>query len=666
MFLNEVAERPLLGVAGRVTEAELELAGRFSSLHQLIYEKGGIRPTNAALEEVAKLIYLRVWEDVQPGRLIGGDSLMHLFAPGASGKKVKLAKAAFLQAVSSPDLGSRDVDGSVLSLWPEDEPFRLDDEDVLHAASQIIDSAVGRSQKMVGDPLGTAFDAFLSGRYDHSGGLGTYLTPSAVARAMVDISLAISDPTSAWGGEDFLAADPFVGTGRFLVALFEAIREGGAPSEQLAAVLDKGLVGADQSVSAIAKSALNLILCGARTPHVFRVADSIIDRRLLALENRLPMVLTNPPFGGGKYSSAEGVRLTAQAMPSLSRRSQTDPALAGLALSVRLLAPGGVLGIVLPEGITDGRWVGELASTLQRESGRALSIEANISLPTATFSLSGTVAKTSALFLRKAPQRRSTVLARVEHVGFMRQAGKGVLDPSGSDLEKVVDSLKASIAQDGSVGAVEVSSENPLVARVDSAGLQSLNPGRLDPRAIEGRSRVLARGGMSFGEILSTKKGQRAKSTLGLPFVSVLHVDDLGTVAWHEANDYRPVTPGQLVHAGDVIVSLLNPSKLRAAVIPEDVPEAHCSMEFGIFKSKVDAYAILGLLYSPDVQAQLRPLGTGTSSSRRRISASDVLDLVVPRLSASQLNSAGRKAKRLVVAVENQRLALRQLHNSIL
>src|SRR5689334_13997801 len=52
---------PLLGVAGPWGDAEIRLARQFEDLHQLLYTHGGISPTNAALEEVAKLIFIRLW-----------------------------------------------------------------------------------------------------------------------------------------------------------------------------------------------------------------------------------------------------------------------------------------------------------------------------------------------------------------------------------------------------------------------------------------------------------------------------------------------------------------------------------------------------------------------------------------------------------------------------
>ena len=156
------AAQPLLGVAGSWGAAEIVLARRFDELHQLIYRRGGLRSSNAAVEEVAKLVLIRLW------------SLR-------TGIPVTDHSAAFAQALNEPSLLARDPAGARHPIWPLDEPFRLIDAAVLAGADRIVTDILADP---VGDPLGTAFDALLAGRYDHTGGLGTYLTPSGVARMM--------------------------------------------------------------------------------------------------------------------------------------------------------------------------------------------------------------------------------------------------------------------------------------------------------------------------------------------------------------------------------------------------------------------------------------------------------------------------------------------------
>ncbi|MDT0223766.1 N-6 DNA methylase [Gordonia sp. AC31] len=650
---------PLLGTVGELGQSELRLARQFDELHQLIYARGGVRPTNAAIEEVSKLVYMRMWTSrISDGASLNENSLSKIFSRHHSAPDddfVDLVKQAFVFANKHQTLAAQDLDGRPRSLWPVDEPFRMSDETVIRAAINLVEDVVSDQSRSVADPLGTAFDAFLSGRYDHAGGLGTYLTPSSIARSMAEVALSFCNPVDGWDITAPVVADPYCGTGRFLVAAFEAL-ESRLGSATLDKLLNGGLLGADQSPGSAAKAALNLFLYGATSPLVFPVADSVTESDLDRLEGTLQLILTNPPFGGGKYSDAEGIERTRNRIPSLSRAKAIDPALACTIRAFELLRPGGILGIVLPDGIVDGRHFDEFLN-----SSSDATVVANISLPTSSFALSGTVAKTSAVFIKRTDHVRSkrTILARVEHVGFLRQAGKAAADPSGSDLPAVVEAVGRATTLNPLSAPFFVVSDKPLVASVATEAIVSLDPSRIDPGALAARERLNASGAIKLGEFLTTRRRQlQKKSDLPRPFLSVLHVDALGVASWHDADRYTPTTPGQIANKGEVLVSLLNPSKLRATVVPDEYDRVVCSSEFGVFVPNIDPYAVLGLLYQPDVQAQLRPLGRGTSSSRRRINPSDVLNLYVPALSSGELDALSETVSNAIDQVESGRRVL--------
>jgi hypothetical protein len=268
-----------------------------------------------------------------------------------------------------------------------------------------------------------------------------------------------------------------------------------------------------------------------------------------------------------------------------------------------------------------------------------------VSLPPVTFALSGTMARTSALFLRReATAARRLVLARAEHVGYVTRAGLPVVDPAGDELPALAAAVVAAATSSTSDTStsdtstsdgddIDVVRESPLVAVADLRMLGPLDPARLDPAALAARRSLLDAGGVSLSEYL-TPVGPRRCREVTTPFVSVLHVDDLGAVDWHAARCHAPLTPGVLAEPGELIVSLLNPASLRAAAIPPG-EAVQVSAEFGVFRSTMDVHAVVALLHSPAARAQLRPLGTGTSSSRRRIGPQDVLSLVVPKLDPS-------------------------------
>ena len=214
-------------------------------------------------------------------------------------------------------------------------------------------------------------------------------------------------------------------------------------------------------------------------------------------------------------------------------------------------------------------------------------VEANISLPTATFALAGTVAKTSALFLRRGPSERSTVfLARAEHVGYLKKGGASALDPAGSDMP-VIGACAAVLAKDDRNLSTTFFSERPLVTTVVRSDLVSLDPNRLDPAAIAARDELRGLEGPTLGSLIAPTRRRRTQSLRDAPFVPVLHVDDLSSVDWIEAEGYRPTTPGIIASApaGNIFVSLLNPSKMpgqRSFPIGID-PSAQA--EFGVFST---------------------------------------------------------------------------------
>jgi type I restriction enzyme M protein len=652
---------------------------RLDELHEMLYRRGGVRPVNAAIEELTKLLLLTVVRLRDPDLPVAeGTTLAQAISPErvmARGN-VDEAKAAFTAVIKHPDVVARVPGGGTQALWPLDEPLRITRADVLAEALDIlgeaVESAVANDERY--DPLGTAFDVFLRGRYDHAGGLATHLTPHTVVTNLTRLCLHDLDLLDASPPGPVLG-DPCCGTGRFLLGALRELRrqldamDPSNPSRlkrarALRGLRQDGLLGADQSASSVAKARVNLLLHGIAHPFVFTVEDSITSPLVDPLTGKLKLILTNPPFGDCKYDDPEGIARTARLLPSCARRKRIDPALAFVARCLDLLAPGGRLGIILPDGLVDGPALKRALISGGGTAAREASIEANISLPTVTFALAGTVARTSAVIIRKQAASHSSVfIARADHVGYLKQSGVSAIDPAGDDLPTITARGLASwsderlAAEVGHAGVVFVS-EQPLAAFVAREGLASVDPGRIDPASFAACAELRESGGPRFSELLQPVRRRATRARPGTPFVSVLHVDDLGAVRWHEAADYRPTTPGQVAYPGEILVSLLNPSKLRACVVPENYDEILCSSEFGIFTTDADPWEVLVLLHDERVKLQLAPLGRGTSSSRRRIEPQDLLALRAPLVSPDELSAQGAAVR---ASLDVMRIATLQL-----
>jgi type I restriction enzyme M protein len=649
----------------------LDLHRELDELHELIYRRGGISPVNAAIEELSKLLLLEVKLSDDPDYEIPGlGPLSRVLDPQqiAGSRDVMSLKCAFRHVVSLAEYAGRLPDGGSQPMWPDDEPLRVSRPDVLAEAVSILRRQLKAADEAGHfDLIGTAFDVFLRGRYDHAGGLGTHLTPHTVATNLARLCLVDLDLLSERVGRP-VCGDPCCGTGRFLVAVLQELASRQEEPNH-ASFLEHGLFGADQSASSVAKARINLLLLNVRQPNVFVVEDSIIDAHIDRLRGSLRLILTNPPFGDGKYDSAEGIEATSTTLPKLLGKTRIDPALAFLVRCLELLGDGGRLGIILPDGLVDGPVLRDALLGAATVRLRDVSIEANVSLPTPTFALAGTVAKTSALVLRKQSRQHGSVfLARAEHVGYLKQGTVSVPDPHGDDLPAICEagaSAFRSQSLERAVPDIDFLSQAPLAALVPLEGLGTLDPARVDPGVVSSRSALSGGKGVPFRALIRAVKRPQGLSDDGAPFVSVLHIDDLGAVAWHEAVSYRPSTPGLIAHPGDLIFSLLNPRKLRATVVPDGVGRIFCSSEFGVFEAvDRDPYEALVLLHHPLVRSQLTPLGRGTSSSRRRITSADLLDVLAPRLARAELSRLASDLRSALAELRQASMTAAQIYAS--
>lgn len=628
----------------------VELARRFDDLHQLLYTRGGIRPTNAAVEELTKLLLMRIAADRHPELSIDGyGRLSEVLAPQSVRQLSDPLplKEAFKSINKLADFGAQVPGNGIQPVWPTDEPLRITRSDIAAEALEIVLSiplGVGGTL----DVLGTAFDAFLRGRYEHAGGLGTYLTPHTVVQTMVEVGFSLVNPFAAWDGRAPIMGDPCCGSGRFLIGMVEHARKsGGARHDQLF----QALVGADQSAASIAMARVNLFAYGLPPAEVFAVEDSITDSAIDRLRGKLKLILTNPPFGENKYDSALGIRRTAALFRGLGGKQRVDPSLAFVARCIELLAPEGVLGIILPDGVANGSHMRDLLL----ESSRLIDpahLEGVISLPSATFAPAGTVAKTSIVFIRKGISSGGRVfLARADHVGHVMRKGVAAPDPDGDDLPQLTQDVCTMLeGTDKSFVSQVASIERRILTAVDASSV--------DADALKARQVLVEAGGKPFHIFLRPTKRRRMSHAANAPFVSVLHVDELGNVDWLQAENYNPTTPGIWASSGQIIVSLLNPAKFRATVVPERYVEIQCSAEFGVFDSSINPYAALALLQHKLVRVQIAPLGRGTSSSRRRIESVDVVNIIAPPHDDSWVEKAGAQVADALFAVAEARSKL--------
>jgi type I restriction enzyme M protein len=174
-----------------------------------------------------------------------------------------------------------------------------------------------------------------------AGNAGEYYTPRAVTTFM-------SERIDPKPGEIIL--DPACGTGGFLTCSIRHMRE-----RYIKTPKDEQLM--QQSLRAVEKKPLphmlcttNMLLHGIEDPSFVR-HDNTLARPYISYgsEDRVDIVLTNPPFGGKEEAGIESN------FPSHLQTRETADLF--LALIIRLLRPGGRAAVVLPDGSLFGEGV---------------------------------------------------------------------------------------------------------------------------------------------------------------------------------------------------------------------------------------------------------------------------------------------------------------------
>lgn len=339
----------------------------FKAVYYHLYSNGQASRAERIVEDLT-LILLSKLAVERSGRQADLDRVLD---GGDPQELVRLVAKAFPAA-------ARDADG-----------FHNDDVAIRHALGALGDVA------LTGTPahaLGDAFQAVMGPRV--RGDKGQFFTPRSLVRAIVEVLRPA--PGEA-------VADPAAGTAGFLV---EADTFRGATAEatgQLVAV-DK-----DHDLYRLSTALLG-ITCGAYAEaHNFNSLDHREWYSRFGSDKELfDVIPTNPPFGSrigvtdptllATYDFGFAWKQSSDGTWQKTEKqlSSQDPGILFLELSVRLLRPGGRLGIVLPEGLFGNRTTGYIWQWL-RGAG---SIDALLDCPRTTFQ-PGTDTKTNVLFFTK-------------------------------------------------------------------------------------------------------------------------------------------------------------------------------------------------------------------------------------------------------------------------
>jgi type I restriction enzyme M protein len=184
--------------------------------------------------------------------------------------------------------------------------------------------------------FGTIYESILIELRD-AGNKGEFYTPRAITKLMTQM-------TAPKLGEKVL--DPAAGTGGFLTAAIDYVREQEVKTLDDESILQKSIGGWEYKPVAYVLGLTNLILHSIEVPD-WHYQDSLkTEYNSIGPKDQVDVILANPPFGAG---IADGVESN---FPTSFRCKESADLF--LILMLQLLKPGGRWAIVLPDGCITG------------------------------------------------------------------------------------------------------------------------------------------------------------------------------------------------------------------------------------------------------------------------------------------------------------------------
>lgn len=350
---------------------EKHYAEAFRKLYYHLYSNSQVSRAERLMTDLSNLLLCRIVGEREAARH-GDESLTRFMQQGCSSQETLLP----LLRRSFPHLSD------------EAESFSLGDT-TLREGMRILEGLSLREAPA--HALGEAFQSLIGPRL--RGDKGQFFTPRSLVRAMVRVLAPFRDAK---------VVDPACGTGGFLAETQVYWKERDESGYLVGVDKDRDLCRLSEAILEVVAPDANAVW-NLNSLEVGNFDDEDGFQSPLAAD----YVLTNPPFGA-KIKITDAAILNSYALghhwkettagwvQEKSVREAQDPQILFIELALKLLKPGGMLGMVLPEGVFGNSGTAYVWDFLRSHG----TIEALIDCPRNTFQPSTDI-KTNVLFFRK-------------------------------------------------------------------------------------------------------------------------------------------------------------------------------------------------------------------------------------------------------------------------
>ena len=387
--------------------------------HDKIFFNLGHDPAKS-FDELMKMLFVKMYDERVTPRV-------YRFAVLPDHSKEDAAKNIrdlFSEAIKSPRY--RDVFTTRFSKPGENVFLDLDDGTIHFIVQQFQSfSLINTTSTLEGvDIKGAVFERMVGSTF--RGELGAYFTPRELVEFCV--RFVAPEPTDA-------VLDPSCGSGGFLIMVIKHVSKrilsdnpNLSESELLTAIREfseRNIFGVDINERMVRVSKMNMIMHGDGHSGIYNSHGLSLGHsdRLPIKEGSIDKIFSNPPFAGRETDQSHLARFETAKTDDGSLVS-LHKAIPFVELVVKLLKPGGMAALVLPNGILNSpsRTFQKLRNIIYSETR----IVAAIALPHWVFFHTGCDVQGSLLFLRKEkpPADYAIYMDWVDEVGYDAKGAK--------------------------------------------------------------------------------------------------------------------------------------------------------------------------------------------------------------------------------------------------
>lgn len=402
-----------------------DLTRRFKQAHVALWGGGQLNPSEA-FDELDKLIFCKIWDERKP-RKVGEPYDFQIITVSKNEEKNERERRNkendnLYKRITALYEEGRSRDKEVFR-----DNIRLTPEKVRTVVSYLESVNLGDTDL---DSKGRAFETFMGSFF--RGNFGQYFTPREIVKFIVDV-LPIT--------KDSKVLDTSCGSGGFLLYALNKVRDEATlyfpnyknDARQYARwfpywhdFAQKNLYGIEISEQISRAAKMNMIIHDDGHTNVI-TSDGLVSAETIQERTgnkgfeygTFDFIITNPPFGSTirqteqaylktyQLGKKEEDWLAVKAMPDDNTRDGQQTEVLFLEQDYKFLKEGGMLAIVLPDGILTNSTMQYVRTQLEDW----FRIVAVVSMPQTAFSANGAGVKSSVLFLKKWDKSHSKKLA---------------------------------------------------------------------------------------------------------------------------------------------------------------------------------------------------------------------------------------------------------------